>query len=427
MMKLTRRICLLGGASALGTATIPVLGSRRSLSTSPISRLASAPATQQSQDLLVVVFLRGGCDGLHLVAPVDDPHYVAARPGYLRVQERGEDTGLPLGNAPADFDFRLHASAPELKELYDNGDLAIIHACGLTNGTRSHFEAQTLMELGVANDKTLKTGWLTRTLATSQAATATRLPAVAINSGVPLSLLGSPTAVAINHLEDFTLPGKAHYAQVLQQLYQGNSAVHQSGARVLDAVGAIHSVATPALWAELENADAYSEEFSEELGHGLRTIATLARLEVGLTTATIDYGDWDTHVEQGWQFYDRVRGLSKSLMGFYEDVRRYRDRVTVLVMTEFGRRLRTNESEGTDHGFGTVMLALGDRVNGGRIYGQWPGLATEQLDRGTDLAITTDFRTVLSEYLMKRTPGVDPATVFPDLAASNALNIFQVF
>ncbi|MEM1280771.1 MAG: DUF1501 domain-containing protein, partial [Cyanobacteria bacterium P01_H01_bin.152] len=136
-------------------------------------------------------------------------------------------------------------------------------------------------------------------------------------------------------------------------------------------------------------------------------------------------GDWDTHVEQGWQFYDRVRGLSQSLMGFYEDVRRYRDRVTVLVMTEFGRRLRANESEGTDHGFGTVMLALGDRVNGGRIYGQWPGLATEQLDRGTDLAITTDFRTVLSEYLAKRTPGVDPAAIFPDLAPSDALDIFQ--
>ena len=435
-MTLTRRMCLFGGAGALGAASLR-----------PISKAISVPlgvtaipqsegvgsASTPSQDLLVVIFLRGGCDGLNLVAPVDDPNYVAARPAHLRVGDRGSNAGLPLANAPADFDFRLHAAASELKDFYDDGDLAIVHACGLTNGTRSHFEAQTLMELGTADDRGLSTGWLTRALAQTLSAGRSPLdssgliPAVAISSNVPTSLLRTSSAAAIADLEEFVTSGEAEYFTVLNQLYQGTTPVHHAGTRALDSLQTIRSSVAQheLILDDLGGIESYSEDHGYDFGRGLRTIATLARLDVGLRVATIDYGDWDTHADQSWHFEELVTGLSKSLSAFYKDMTRRGDRLTVLVMTEFGRRLRANESGGTDHGFGSVMLALGDGVNGGQIYGQWPGLATEQLDRGADLAITTDFRSVLGEYFAQSWQIPEIADVFPGLVSNQFLGLFN--
>ncbi|MEO0826564.1 MAG: DUF1501 domain-containing protein [Cyanobacteria bacterium J06639_16] len=425
-MKLTRRMCLLAGAGVLGTTAIR-----------PINRAilgAPSPASSSSRwvtganpdpELLVIVFLRGGCDGLNLVAPVDDPHYIAARPANLRVHDRGAEAGLPLSNPPADLDFRLHSAAPELKELYDNGSLAIVHACGLTHGTRSHFEAQALMELGTATDKGLTTGWLSRAIAPTD--TSGIIPAVALSPSLPMSLWGTTTAISMTSLEDFVLPGEADYATVLNQLYQGTSPAHAAGNRLLTALQAVDvsDSQREAILADLEAVESYSDEYAYDFGRGLRTIATLARLDVGLQVATIDYDGWDTHADQAWEFSELVAGLSQSLSAFYQDISRDRNRVTVLVMTEFGRRLRANESSGTDHGFGSVMLALGEHVNGGRIFGQWPGLATEQLDRGADLAITTDFRHVLGEYLTKRLQTPSLEAIFPDLSAYEPPDIFK--
>ncbi|NER78836.1 MAG: DUF1501 domain-containing protein [Leptolyngbya sp. SIO1D8] len=240
----------------------------------------------------------------------------------------------------------------------------------MTHGTRSHFEAQALMELGIATNQNLNTGWLTRVIAALD--TSGLIPAAAISSSLPTALLGTTDAIAMAGFEDFVLPGEADYVAILNQLYQGSTPVHGSGTKVLEALQAIN--ASPAqrgaILEDLEELESYSDDFAYEFGRGLRLLATLAKLDVGLSVATIDYGDWDTHVDQSWQFSDLVTGLSQSLSGFYEEVTQYRDRVTVLVMTEFGRRLRANESDGTDHGFGSVMLALGKQVNGGRIYGQ---------------------------------------------------------
>ncbi|MEM9006681.1 MAG: DUF1501 domain-containing protein [Cyanobacteria bacterium P01_F01_bin.86] len=424
-MKLTRRTCLLGATGALATAGIQSLNSK--LSEAPgvsASIKAETIPSSQPQELLVVIFLRGGCDGLNLVAPVDDPNYVAARPSHLRVQNRGRKAGLPLRNAPADLDFRLHAAAPELKELYDDGSLALVHACGLTNGTRSHFEAQTLMELGTATDKGLTTGWLTRAIAPSDASGL--IPVVAISPSLPTSLLGSTSAVAMADMEEFMSAGETIPFTILNQLYQGNTPVHVAGTRTLDSLQALNRLSQQeAPFKDLEGVESYSDDYGYELGRGLRTITNLAKWDLGLQVATIDYDDWDTHVDQSWQFSELVAGLSQSLAAFYEDVTRYRDRVTVLVMTEFGRRLRANDSDGTDHGLGSVMFVLGNQVQGGRIYGQWPGLATEQLDRGADLAITTDFRTVLGEYLIRRVQIPELENVFPNLKSYEPLNIFK--
>ena len=423
-MKLTRRACLLGGAGLLGTGTVHLLHQAHSIPTSVMASVPGRRSFDQGNELLVVVFLRGGCDGLNLVAPVDDPDYVAARPTHLRIQGRGPEAGLPLANAPEDLDFRLHSAAPELKDLYDEKALAIVHACGLTNGTRSHFEAQALMELGTATDKGLSTGWLTRMLIPPAASGL--IPAVAISSSLPISLLGSPDAVSMADLEEFIYAGEVEHLAVLNQLYQGSTVVHTAGMRMLESLQAIASTTQQeALLEDLHRVESYSDDYGFELGRGLRAIATLARLDVGLKVATLDYGDWDTHADQAWQFEELVTGLSRSLSAFYEDMRRDRSRVTILVMTEFGRRLRANQSEGTDHGFGSVMLTLGDRVNGGRIYGQWPGLATEQLDRGTDLAITTDFRRVLAEYLSTHAWLSEIEAVFPNLPANEPLGIFN--
>jgi uncharacterized protein (DUF1501 family) len=202
-----RRELLLAGGAALGAMA---LQSRAIAQSSPTA------------DVLVVIFLRGGCDALNFVAPVNDAHYIAARPAELRVQESGEQAGLSLGNAPTNQDFRLHPTAPELKELYDSGHLAIVHACGLTNGTRSHFDATDFMERGTVNDKGLTTGWLTRHLAQQ---TASALPAVAIAPSLPGSLLNCNVATALPNLDSYALPGDDHYQATLQKFY---GAAHRS-------------------------------------------------------------------------------------------------------------------------------------------------------------------------------------------------------
>lgn len=358
-----------------------------------------------TSEVVVVIFLRGGCDGLHLVAPVEDPNYQAARSPELRLQGSGPDPAYPLDQAPTSGDFRLHPAAAQLKELYDSHHLAIVHACGLTHGTRSHFEAQALMESGSAQDLSLETGWLSRHLMSTS--TSDLIPALAVAPHLPQSLLGSSVALAMPELEEFQLfEDDPMFNQALMELYGGEGSIQQTAQqlfRVVERVSDLDLVRE-------RDRDLYPEEgWGEELGYGLSTLAQLIKRDWGLQIATLDYGDWDTHEEQDWRFQELVSGLSQGLAAFYTDLGEHQRRVTLLVMTEFGRRLRANESYGTDHGYGSVMMILGGRVNGGKIYGGWPGLAHEQLAERADLAITTDYRTVLAEILTQRlgTPRLD--------------------
>lgn len=392
----------------------------------------AAPGDTTSRDTLVVVFLRGGMDGLGFVAPTDDGNYVTAR-GDLRIETSGPNAGLRLGNAPAPFDFRLHPKAGALKELYDSRSLAIVHAAGLTSGTRSHFEAMDFMERGIPNETPAAGGWLARHLTSISANGA--LPAIAVSPNTPTSLRGISSSVALTSVANFKLQGDPKYTKqqqaVLQATYAGSTPLHRAGTGTLDAITKIDSSIPKdqngnPLPYNPENGASYPTQAGAGLGNALKTVAQLIKMDVGLQVATVDYGGWDTHESQTFIFPNLVDGLSRALAAFYNDLVRYYNRLTVVVMSEFGRRLKANRSGGTDHGHGNVMLVMGGYVNGGKMYGAWPGLAAEQLDNGVDLAITTDYRTVLSEIVTQRLANSQIGSVFPGFTGPQSIGMLRV-
>ncbi len=421
-MNVSRRGFLVGCSSAIAA-----------MAGGSVGQLLFAPTSAEAagSDILVVLFLRGGCDALSLVAPTNDSDYNALRP-QLRLRDSGDDRALLLKN-PADgaAGFGLHSKAAPLKEIYDSNNLAIVHACGLTNGTRSHFDAMDYIERGTPESKNTATGWLTRHLTVMRPDGI--IPAAASSAEIPTSLLTSTYAAAIGgSVNDFRLGGHWKYGKqingVLETLYNGgDSSVHRAGQGTLQALSLVDSRlpkdndGNPLPYTPAGNAD-YPDG---SLGESLQTIAQLIKLDVGLQVATVDFGGWDTHDAQTYVFPRRVEELARALAAFYNDTATYRSRLTVVVMSEFGRRLRENNNGGTDHGHGGVMLLLGGNVNGGRMHGVWPGLASEQLDRGVDLRVATDYRQVLSEVLVRRTGNADLGVVFPGLASYDPLGVVQ--
>jgi uncharacterized protein (DUF1501 family) len=386
---------------------------------------AEAPAAPNF-GIVVVVFLRGGMDGLHLVAPANDKDYVAARPPELRVEAEGDNAGLALQNSPAGLDFRLHPSAKALKPLYDANQLAIVHACGLITPTRSHRQATDYMERGITEARpTVIGGWLARHLLAEKPTGF--LPAVATPGGVPLSLRGFTPAASIPDPGDFTI-GDENAIAFLRGLYQGDSRVARAGARTLDAMKAVQERLPRNDKGEVapyepENGAAYPDQ--GELGIPLRNLARLIKMDVGLRAATVDFEGWDTHQNQAGRFPGLVEQLAGALAAFHGDLSGYHNRLTVVVKSEFGRRLKPNAAGGTGHGRGGVMLALGANVNGGRMYGAWPGLAAARLENGADLAVTTDYRAVLAELLVRRLGASRLAATFPGLENYRPLNLFK--
>ncbi len=392
---------------------------------SQIESFAFSPEPKAEQDIFVFVFLRGGCDALNLVAPVDDRHYVAARPAFLRVTESGKHQGLRLKNGLNNQDFRLHQKAKALHELYNGNDLAIIHACGLANGTRSHFDAMDMIERGINQKKNNTEGWLTRYLKTAQLEG--MLPAIAAETNLPKALMGSNVAASIKSLNDFKVNGDPRLQGILKTMYQGDTLLHETAQSTLSTLKYINQKIAkdgkgrPKKYQPANGAKYPKGWQAGGLGQSLQTIAQIIKMDVGLQVATVSFGGWDTHENQAWNFARKTEGLSQSLSAFYNDLSAYHKRLTVLVMSEFGRRLKANKSNGTDHGHGGVALALGGNVNGGKIYGKWPGLATEQLDKRVDLDVTTDYRTVLSEVLRKRMGSRKIDQIFPGFNNYNPL------
>jgi uncharacterized protein (DUF1501 family) len=383
----------------------------------------------ESGEIFVYVFLRGGCDGLNLVGPANDLSYIGNRPPELRVTDTGDDQGLSLVNGLNDLDFRIHAKAPELKELYDHQALAIIHAAGLTNGTRSHFDAQDLIERGTAKDKNLYEGWFTRYLNSSPSIdNSMRFPSVVIGSTMPASFLGSTSTLAISGIGEYKLKGPARLQQVLQDIYRGKRLIDKTGMEALNSIKYINdhiekdSSGRPVPYVPGNDAS-YPE--NSPLARSLKTLAQIVKMDMGLQVATVDYGGWDTHEHQSGAFNNLAGSLSKALGAFYNDISGANKKVTVLVMSEFGRRLKSNKSGGTDHGHGNVMLALGNYVKGGKMYGNWPGLDNQQLDNNVDLAVTTDYRMVLSEIIAKRLHNPKVDHIFPGLKEYKPLNFIE--
>ncbi len=403
--KLTRRNFLQGCSSAIAA----MAG----------ARLTNVAFAQQDSptDTLVVVFLRGGWDALNVVPPMegdDRGFYETARPN-IKISDL-----LPLSDQ-----FGMHPALAPLHGLYQQGRMAVIHAVGLNYDTRSHFDAQEFIELGTPGLKNTTSGWITRHL--QRNGVSSILPALS-TSGAPSSLLNFVPTVNLNDPADFSQWDNGLVVSqqtALRQMYSGDTLLHRAGLRTLDSLG----IVSPLVEQEYQpsNGASYNDD---ELSQQLKTVARMIKLDAGLRVATVDYGGWDTHEYEtdgnGGYIADQLGNLAAGLSNFYLDLDSgYTDRLSVVVISEFGRRLVQNEDYGTDHGHGSVMFTLGGGVNGGQVYGAWPGLHNDQLYDHADLAITTDYRQVMSELLTRRLGNTDIGTVFPGYAPSGELGIFR--
>lgn len=394
-----------------------------SLALPGLSGLAFASPGTEPPMLLVMLHLRGGCDGLNLVSPAEDTDFIAARATDLRV---GED-GFALANGP--IPFRLHAAAPDLAALYGGGHLAIVHAAGLSAGNRSHFVAIDMIERGVADTSALlhtDSGWLTRAGRALAGGAAANISVSAFPSG---EFHGLPSALAVPDLSGSVLPaGGPQTAEVLGNLYRAEAGpIGTAGRDALDALATLdrrlpRDPAGKVLPYSPEGRANYAS--AGELARPLQVLAQLVKMEVGLTSATLDLGGWDTHEHQPGRFRGQVAKLSAGLGALWEDLHPWQGRMVVVVMSEFGRRFRSNKSNGTDHGRGGVAMVLGGAVRGGRVAGRWPGLATEQLDEHVDLAVANDYRQIMTEVLSATDARTPSAKVFPGFVPQAPLGLF---
>ena len=362
--------------------------------------------------ILVVVFLRGGADGLSLVSPTADEDYIAARPEAMRVLRKGDGAGHAMADMAADVDFRFHPQARGLSELYNAGELAVIHASGLTDGTRSHFDAEAKMERAAVSGSA--GGWLGRWFA-SQSPEGI-LPLLAVGAA-PDSVRGAREVAVADALEELIMAGGAEIAPLLRRrLLQGFGQHPLIGAPIQRLVQL-----STTLQGRIIGADGEAKDYvpgvdypGNPLAGSFMTIARAIKLDLGLRVATLDFGGWDTHEDQAGIFAENVNALSSSLQAFWRDLGNEAERVNVVVMSEFGRRLRANTSAGTDHGYGNAMMVLGAGVKGGQMLGEWPGLANDALDDRADLAITTDYRHVLAGVMRQHMRADNISALFPD-------------
>ena len=373
---------------------------------------------------LVVVFLRGGADGLALVSPTSDADLIAARPEDLRVLRKGDAAGHLIKQQFADLEFRFHRAAGALSELYTAGDLSLIHAAGLTEATRSHFDAEARIERAANSGDS--GGWLGRWLKTIPAGG--DLPALAVGTTLPGALDGHKAAVA-EELGNLVLAGGHWLAPALrarlQQGFGAHGPVDASMRQLLD----LSQMISGRIWSDAEGAvRPYVPEVAypadNPISAPLMTIAQTLKLGMGTRVATVDVPGWDTHVRQAGDFGNQVRWLSDGLLAFWRDLGPLQQDTSVVVMSEFGRRLRSNASGGTDHGRGNVMMVLGPQARGGRMVGRWPGLSNDVLEEGADLAVTTDYRAVLAELMAGHMKAGDLSTVFPGFVAGAALGLW---
>lgn len=412
-MQTTRR-----GLFALGAlATLGWAGGRR-------SALGGVTVRTGRQgppgDILVSIFLRGGVDSLSVVVPHGDDDYYRNRP-TLAIARSG-DGRLKPADRVLDLDgfFGLHPALAPLLPLYLAKQMAIVHAVGSGDQTRSHFEAMATMERGVSQDTGPASGWLARHLETAPWNNASPLRAVALGAMLPQSLRGTSRATALETVADLKLQspftrGADPFETALSSLYS-RDALAEAGQEALSVLKTLNCL-TPAI---TQGKTGYPKD---DLGEGLRQVALLMKSEVGLEAACLDHGGYDTHVAQGTSqgiLAGRLQSLATALAAFAADLGPlWWNRTTVVVLSEFGRRVAENSGLGTDHGRAGAMLLLGGRgVVGGRVHGVWPTLAPEHLDGPGDLKVTTDYRNVLGEVIAHRLKNPHIDAIFPGLSAA---------
>jgi len=407
-MNVSRRIFLKsGGVAMIGMSTVPAFLQR-----------AVAGTPMPNKKKLIVVFQRGAADGLNIVVPFAEENYYRIRPTIAipRPQRGNENTAVDL-----DGFFGLHPSLASLGPLFHDGQLAIVHAAGSPDTTRSHFDAQDFMESGTPGVKSTEDGWLNRAVQGMREEDASPFRAVALGPNLPLTLRGSAPAIALADVKQFRVMSQstaveggfeALYAQTVDKVLRG------TGTETFEAIDMLRK-ADPSRF-QPENGAEYPKS---RVGQTLQQVAQLLKADIGMEVGFVDTGGWDNHVNEGGaqgQLANLLRDLGQGLAAFHQDLGDRMENVVVVTMSEFGRTAHENGNHGTDHGHANCMFVMGGPVKGGKVYGKWPGLGPGQLNEGRDLALTTDFRSVLGEVISGHLGSNNLRSVFPGFDNSAA-------
>jgi uncharacterized protein (DUF1501 family) len=399
----SRRVFLKNGSFALVT-----LGFAPSF----LARTAFAAGKSARAKQLIAIFQRGAVDGLSVIVPFGEADYYRSRPSIaIPRPHAGENAAIDL-----DGFFGFNPRLQSLKPLWDARELAIVHACGSPDSTRSHFDAQDYMETATPGVKSTSDGWLNRYLQVRHDEAATSFRAVALTAQLPRMLQGTAPALAVNQIAQFGIRAgqasdavgasfEAEYAAAADRVLNG------TGREAFDAIKML-KIADPAKYQPEHGADYPRSPF----GQALKQIAQLSKANVGLEVAFADIGGWDTHVNQGaaqGQLANRLDDFGRGLAALVADLGDRMADTVVLTMSEFGRAVNENGNRGTDHGHGNAMIVIGGGVRGGRVYGKWPGLAPDRRYEGRDLAVTTDFRDVFGEIVVRHLGVADANPIFP--------------
>jgi uncharacterized protein (DUF1501 family) len=362
--------------------------------------------------ILITIFQRGAVDGLNMIVPFGEREYYASRPSIAVPKPNAADGAVDL-----DGFFGLHPRLAPLKPLWDSRQLAIVHATGSPDGTRSHFDAQDYMETATPGVKSTQDGWLNRYLHAREHAEATPFRAVALAPQMPRSLQGIEPALAIGQIGQFGIRA-GQSTDMVQASFESEYAaaadtvLNKTGGQAFDAVRMLKS-ADPSKYQPENGADYPRSGY----GDALRQIAQLIKADVGLEVAFAEAGGWDTHVNQGssaGQLAGRLDDFARGIAALTRDLGDRMSDIVILTMSEFGRAVAENGNRGTDHGHGNAMMIIGGQnVRGGKVYGRWPGLAREQRYEGRDLAVTTDFRSVFSEVVRGHLGVTNTSAIFP--------------
>jgi uncharacterized protein (DUF1501 family) len=372
-----------------------------------LARTAHAQGRRAKQ--LIAIFQRGAVDGLNVVVPFGEDEYYRARPNIAVARPgSGADGAVDL-----DGFFGFNPRLLPLKPFWDQHALAIVHACGSPDATRSHFDAQDYMETATPGVKATSDGWLNRYMQARKVERADPFRAVSLTTQLPRMLQGSAPAVAMKQISQFDIRGGGQAGATFESLYADarDRVLGGTGRDAFDAMRQLKN-ADPARYQPEHGADYPRSPF----GQALKQIAQLAKADVGLEIAFADVGGWDTHINQGasqGQLATRLDDFARGIAALVTDLGDRMADTLVLTMSEFGRAVRENGSRGTDHGHGNAMMAIGGGVRGGKVYGKWPGLAVDRRYEGRDLAVTTDFRDVFGEIVVRHLGVADPSAIFP--------------
>ncbi|HSB10314.1 MAG TPA: DUF1501 domain-containing protein [Blastocatellia bacterium] len=412
-MSVTRRFFIRSSGVALASFAATPSFLKRAI-------LAQSVGAGKDRPVIIAIFQRGAMDGISAVIPFGDKDYYSVRPNIAIPEPKS-------GNADAALDldgyFALHPALAPFKPIYEAGHLAIVHAVGSPDNTRSHFDAQDYMEAATPGNKGTADGWLNRYMQAKKDSKASPFRAVALTANLPRTLLGPAPSIAMTNIADFGVragQGNAQVAKGFEELYSQSlgDALHGTGKEAFEAVKMLKK-ANPQQFQPANGASYPRSPF----GNSLLQIAQLIKAEVGIEVAFADVGGWDTHANQGssrGQLANRLQDFSQGIAALYKDLGDRMTNTVILTMTEFGRTIRQNGSGGTDHGHASCLFVVGGQVKGGKVYGKWPGLATDQLYEGRDLALTTDFRDVFAEIAARHMGARNVNAIFPGFNSSSS-------